>query len=76
MFLQFLLVSIAVNYENSSESDELLVNKSDSECHDAFVNLLVTVWGTRLMRLVRWDLWERFDDELDQVSEVEYDELD
>ena len=35
MFLQYLLVAIAANCENSSESDKLLVNKRYSECHKA-----------------------------------------
>ena len=48
MFLRYLLVVIAVNCENSSESDKLLVNERDSECHKAVVSdsevlLLLTV---------------------------------
>ena len=38
MFNQCLLVAIAVNCENSSESDKLLVNERDSECHKAVVS--------------------------------------
>ena len=37
MFLQYLLVVIAANCENSSESDKLFVNERDSECHKAVV---------------------------------------
>ena len=37
VFLQYLLVVIAANCENSSESDELFVNERDSECHKAVV---------------------------------------
>ena len=35
MFLQYLLVAIAANCKNSSESDKLLVNERDSECNEA-----------------------------------------
>ena len=38
MFLQYLLVVIASNCENSSESDKLLVTERDSECHKAVVS--------------------------------------
>ena len=38
MFLQCLLVAIAANCETSSESDKLLVNERDSECHKPFVS--------------------------------------
>ena len=35
VFLQYLLVVIAANCENSSEGDKLFVNERDSECHKA-----------------------------------------
>ena len=35
VFLQYLLVAVAANRENSSESDKLLVNEKGSECHKA-----------------------------------------
>ena len=38
MFLQYLLVVIAANCENGSESDKLLVNERDSECRKAVVS--------------------------------------
>ena len=38
MFLQYMLVAIAVDCENCSESDKLLVNERDSECHKADVS--------------------------------------
>ena len=38
MCLQYLLVVIAANCENSSESDERLVNERDSECHKVVVS--------------------------------------
>ena len=37
MFLQYLLVAIAAKCANSRESDELLVNDRDNECHEAVV---------------------------------------
>ena len=37
-FLEYLFVAIAANYENSSESDKLLVNERDSECHKSVVS--------------------------------------
>ena len=37
VFLRYLLVAIAANCENSSASDNLLVNERDSECHEAVV---------------------------------------
>ena len=38
MFLQYLLVAIAANCENTSESEKLLVTERDSECHEAVVD--------------------------------------
>ena len=38
MFLQYLWVVIATNCENNSESEKLLVNEKDSECHKAVVS--------------------------------------
>ena len=38
MFLLSLLVAIAANCENSSESDKLLVNMRDSESYEAVVS--------------------------------------
>ena len=35
VFLQYLWVVIAANCENNSESEKLLVNEKDSECHTA-----------------------------------------
>ena len=37
VFLKYLLVEIAANCETSSESDKLLINERDSECHKADV---------------------------------------
>ena len=56
VFLQYLLATIAAKCDNSNKSDELLVNGRDRECHEAIINLLVTVKCTRLMRLARWGL--------------------
>ena len=50
MLLQYLLVAIAANCENSSESDKLLVNERDSECHKAIVSDSKV---HKLMRLIR-----------------------
>ena len=49
MFLQYLLVVIAANGENSSESDKLLINEIVSVTR----LWLQTVRSTRMMRLVR-----------------------
>ena len=38
MFLQYVLVVIAANCENSSESEKFLVNERDSEHHKAVVS--------------------------------------
>ena len=38
VFLEYQLDAIAANCENSSESDKLLVNERDSECHEAVVS--------------------------------------
>ena len=38
MFPQYLLIAIAVNCENSSKSDKILVNERDIECHEAIVS--------------------------------------
>ena len=61
MFRQYLLVVI-VNCENSSESDKLLVKERDSECHKADWINEVRIVG-------------EIDDELDEVSEDDYDEI-
>ena len=50
VFLQYLLVVIAANCENSNESEKLLVK---GEIVSATRLLLVTVRCTRLRRLVR-----------------------
>ena len=52
------------NCENSSESDKLLVNERDSECHKA------GWWGNSELILLG-----EIDDELDEESEVDYDEV-
>ena len=66
-FLQYLLVAIAANWENSSESDKFLVNERDSECHEAVVSdsevhKADEVSGVRLVGEI--------DDELDEDCEV------
>ena len=38
VFLQYLLVGIAADCENSTESDKHLVHERDSECHEAVVS--------------------------------------
>ena len=69
MFLQYLLVVIALNCENSSKSDKLLVNERDSECHKAVVSDSQVHKADEVseVRLVA-----EIDDE---VSEVDYDEV-
>ena len=54
-----MLLVIAANCQNSSESDKFLVRERNSECHKA-----VEVSEVRLVREVN--------DELDEVSEVDY----
>ena len=72
LFLQYLLVDIAANSESSSESGKLLVNERDSECHKAVVidNEVHKAGEVSEVRLVG-----KFDDELDEVSEVDYYEV-
>ena len=53
---------ISGNCENSSESDKFLVHERNSECHKA-----VEVSEVRLVREIN--------DELDELSEVDYDEV-
>ena len=67
MFLQYLLVVIAANCENSRESDKLLVNERDSECHKAVVSNS-EVHNADEVSEVR--LVGEIDDELDKVCEV------
>ena len=56
LFLQYLLVVVAANCKNSSESDNywLMI-----EIVSVTNVLFVTVRCTRLMRLVRSDMWEK-----------------
>ena len=72
MFLKYLLVVIAANCKNSSESDKLLVNERDSDCHMAVVSDSEVHKADEVseVRLVG-----EFHDELDEVSEVDYDEV-
>ena len=58
--------------ENSSESDKLLVNERDSECHNAVVSENEVHKGDDAseVRLVG-----EINDELDEVSELDYDEV-
>ena len=74
MFLQYLLVAIAASCENSRESPKLLVNERDSErhnsqgcCSDSEVPKADEVSEVRLVGEI--------DDELDEWSEVDYDEV-
>ena len=69
-FSQYLLVVIAANCETSSESDKLLVKKRDSECHKAVVSDSEVHKADEVceVRLVG-----EIDDELDEVSEVDFD---
>ena len=65
VFLQYLLVVIAANCGNSSESDKLLVNERDSECHKAVVSDSEVHKADEVseVRLVG-----EIDDELDEVD--------
>ena len=67
MFLRYLLVAIAANCENSSDSNKVLVNERDSECHEAVVidSEVHKAGEVSEVRLVG-----EIDDELDEVSEV------
>ena len=57
---------MAASYENSSESHQHLFNGSDSECHDSLgYCYLVSEVG----------ILGEIDNELDEVSEVDYSEL-
>ena len=71
MFLQYLLVVSPANCENSSESDKLFVNEKDSGhkavVSDGEVHKPDEVSEVRLVGEI--------DDELDEVSEVDYDEV-
>ena len=68
--LYYLLVVIAANCENSSESDKLLVNERDNGCHKAVVSDSEVHKADEVseVRLVG-----EIDDELDEMSEVDYD---
>ena len=72
IFLRYLLVDIAANCENSSESDKLLVNERYSECHKAVVSDSEVHKADEVseVRLVG-----EIDDELHEVSEFDYDEV-
>ena len=72
MFLQYLLVVIAANCENSSESNELLVNERDSECQKAVVSDSEMRKADEVSEV---KLVGEIDDDLDEVSEVDYDEV-
>ena len=72
MSLKYPLFAIAANCENSSESDKLLVNERDSECHEAVVSDS-EVHKTDEVSEVR--LVGEIDDTLHEVSEVDYDEV-
>ena len=72
MFLQYLLVAITAKFENSSESGILLVNERDSECHEAVVSDS-EVHNFDEVSEVR--LAVEIENELDEVSEFDYDEL-
>ena len=72
MYLQYLLVVIGANSENSSESDTFLVDDRNSECHKAVVS-------DSEVHKADEDSEVRFvgeiDDELDEVRQVHYDEV-
>ena len=70
MFLLYLLVAIAGYCENNSESDKLLIMR-DSACHKAVSGSEVhQTDDVSELRLVG-----EIDDEVDEVSEVDYDEV-
>ena len=66
VFLQYLLLVIAANCENSSESDKLLVNERDRECHQAVVNDSEVHQADEVSKV---RLVGEIDDELNEVSE-------
>ena len=72
MFLQYLLVAIGANRENSSKSDKLSVNERDSECHKAVVSDSEVHTADEVSEVI---LVGEIDDELDVVSQVHYDEV-
>ena len=65
-------VTIAANCENSSESDKLLINERDSECHKALVSDSEVHKADEVSEV---KLVGEIDDEMDEVSEVDYDEV-
>ena len=60
----------AANCENSSESDKLLVNQRDSECHKAGVSDSEVHMADQVIEV---RLVGKIDHELDEVSQVDYD---
>ena len=72
VFRRYLLVGIAANCENSSESDKILVNERDSERHKADVSDSEVHKDDKVseVRLVG-----EIDEEQDDVSEADYDEI-
>ena len=68
----YLLVNIAANCENSSESNKILVNERDSECHKAVVSDSDVLKADEVSKV---RLVGEIDDELDEVSEVDYYEV-
>ena len=67
VFLQYLLVAIAANCENSCESNELLVNEGDSECQKAVVRDSDVHKADEVSEVI---LVGEIVDELDEVYEV------
>ena len=67
VFLQYLLIAIAANCENSFESDKLLVNERDSECHEAVVSASEVCKADKIseVRLVG-----EIDNELDEDCDI------
>ena len=57
-----MLAAIAANCENCSESDELLVNERDSECHEA------VVWDSEVHKAGEVLLVGEIYDKLDEAS--------
>ena len=71
-YFMMLLVAIALNCENSSERDKLLVNERDSECHKAVVSDS-EVYEADEVSVVR--LVGEIEYVLDELTEVDYDEV-
>ena len=75
MFLQYHFFVITSNCENRSESYDLLLNGRDSECHKGVVSDSEVQMADEVSKVTEVRLVREINDELDEVSEVVYDEV-